>query len=389
MHALTHSRRSARCAVTSAVLLACLVSTGSAAQVALRRDLVIDGEFGFVGSLTADAQGRIYVADTQLQQVRVFDARGAALPAIGRNGGGPGEFRGLLSVVAGRGDTLFTFDVAQQRITAFAPGTPRRPAYTLPVPADGRTRAGTQLLVPGDGSFLLPYATPYGADAPGARRWVTLRTLARDGTLAPRPVLRSPDVQALTQRTGTRVTVGELPYGRAPFFALGPGDRLFHGWNDGPLVSVYDLSGRRLSTVDTRASTRPVRAAALRRLVDSYPVEGPSRGAMQAAIRAGDLPGTAPAYKGMVVDDRGRVWVSVLTDDDVAVAGELGLVYVSASGGRTAPTPWWVFDVSGRRVAVATLPADVRLWQVRGGRAYGIETDGDGVQRVVRYAVPF
>jgi len=46
-----------------------------------------------------------------------------------------------------------------------------------------------------------------------------------------------------------------------------------------------------------------------------------------------------------------------------------------------------VFDASGRRVAVHTVPSSVRLSEVRGGKAYGIDVDEDGVQRVVRYVV--
>jgi len=37
---------------------------------------------------------------------------------------------------------------------------------------------------------------------------------------------------------------------------------------------------------------------------------------------------------------------------------------------------------------VIMAPNNVRLWQVRAGKAYGIETDADGVQRVVRFTVP-
>jgi hypothetical protein len=113
---------------------------------------------------------------------------------------------------------------------------------------------------------------------------------------------------------------------------------------------------------------------------------------MQAAIARGDVPRTAPAYKDLLVDDRGRMWVSVTTDDDVVVRGETGLAWTSARrgpGGEPALVPWWVFDAAGRRAAVAMLPPSVRLWQVRGGWAYGIDTDADGVQRVVRYVVSF
>jgi len=66
---------------------------------------VLQGEspelFGDVGSLTADRNGAIYIADFQSAEIRVFDADGGFLRRFGRRGEGPGEFRLLL-----RGMTL-------------------------------------------------------------------------------------------------------------------------------------------------------------------------------------------------------------------------------------------------------------------------------------------
>jgi hypothetical protein len=358
----------------------------------LRRDLVIDGEFGFVSSLAADREGRMYVADTQLQQVHVFDARGGRLAPLGRRGPGPGEFQGILSVVAGRGDSVFTVDVAQQRITTWVPGTERRVAYTVRVPSEGRFRASSQLLVPSRGPFFLQFVTPYGAEGSDAgTRTVVLRGISREGRLEARPLLSSPDLEALVTRVGSQTSIGQLPYARAPFFALAPGDRLVHGWSATPRISLYDLAGRPISAVSVGTTPRSLPAGAAQRLLASYPADSPDRMAMEQAVRTGRLPRTAPIYKDLLVDDQGRVWVNVLTEDDIVTRGELGLVYVNTrrlDEGGIAQTPWWIFEPSGRRVAVVMGPNNVRLWQVRGGRAYGIETDSDGVQRVVRFAVP-
>ena len=66
---------------------------------------VMDGEspelFGDVGSLTADRNGTIYVADFQSAEITVFDSDGDFVRRFGRRGEGPGEFRLLL-----RGMTL-------------------------------------------------------------------------------------------------------------------------------------------------------------------------------------------------------------------------------------------------------------------------------------------
>lgn len=53
-------------------------------------------------------------------KVRIFDAAGAQTAVVGRNGSGPGEFRGLMRLCRTRGDTLIAFDGNLRRITIFA-----------------------------------------------------------------------------------------------------------------------------------------------------------------------------------------------------------------------------------------------------------------------------
>lgn len=56
--------------------------------------------FGLIGDVTTGSDGNIYVLDSQLSVVRVFSPAGTELPAIGREGEGPGEFRAAMSVVS-------------------------------------------------------------------------------------------------------------------------------------------------------------------------------------------------------------------------------------------------------------------------------------------------
>ncbi|TVP55872.1 MAG: 6-bladed beta-propeller, partial [Gemmatimonadales bacterium] len=57
----------------------------------------LDGEapyvFGLVTAIDVDSEGRIYVADRQAAEVRVFDRDGRFLRVIGSRGDGPGEYQ--------------------------------------------------------------------------------------------------------------------------------------------------------------------------------------------------------------------------------------------------------------------------------------------------------
>ena len=107
---------------------------------------------------------------------------------------------------------------------------------------------------------------------------------------------------------------------------------------------------------------------------------------MEAAARNRQLPDTKPAYRALLVDDQGHVWLNIVQPGDVVVVGGRGLTY-AASGDDGDGSLWWILDSSGRRLDSVSLPFNVSLRVIRGGKAYGIETDSLGVERVVRYAV--
>lgn len=68
-------------------------------------------EFASIRSVIADAEGRIYVADVQTNELKVFDRNGDFLRMLGRAGEGPGEF-GQVYGLGWLGDTLAVLDPA-------------------------------------------------------------------------------------------------------------------------------------------------------------------------------------------------------------------------------------------------------------------------------------
>lgn len=53
-----------------------------------------DEFFGVIASIIEDEKGNLYVLDAQLNEIKIYDAKGKYLNTIGREGEGPGEFRG-------------------------------------------------------------------------------------------------------------------------------------------------------------------------------------------------------------------------------------------------------------------------------------------------------
>ena len=106
-----------------------------------------------VGDL-AVAAGRVFVAQPQDRQVRVFDTAGRFIGVIGRDGAGPGEFRSFASIGV-RSDTLWVVDRFNARVTVMdlkGVVLDARQVQGPVVPGAGRPLAPTAVL--SGGSFL-------------------------------------------------------------------------------------------------------------------------------------------------------------------------------------------------------------------------------------------
>jgi hypothetical protein len=103
------------------------------------------------GDVAITDDGFVLVVDAQPTVVKVFDAAGALVRTIGREGSGPGEFKsGYIAVL---GDTLVVQDATNGRATSFnwRTGTmlsERRTSnfYFFPIGIDGSGRAAVRMM---------------------------------------------------------------------------------------------------------------------------------------------------------------------------------------------------------------------------------------------------
>lgn len=82
---------------------------------------IAEGEAAYELHRASDAirmrDGRIIVANSGSSELRVFDSTGAYLRSIGREGGGPGEFRGAIRLFPHAGDSLVVYDSGNGRFS--------------------------------------------------------------------------------------------------------------------------------------------------------------------------------------------------------------------------------------------------------------------------------
>jgi len=76
--------------------------------------------FGSIQDVDVDEGGNIYILDSELNQIRLFNSDGKLLSQVGRPGRAPGELAVPMSMEIDKGGNAHVFDAMNQRISTFA-----------------------------------------------------------------------------------------------------------------------------------------------------------------------------------------------------------------------------------------------------------------------------
>lgn len=323
--------------------------------------------FGEIGDVTAQSDGRIYVADDDAAHVKVLAPNGTLQDTIGRKGEGPGEFQDPEQLVLARGDSLYVVDENQSELSVFAPNHTFAYRMSLRFLPRKRVLLLPEKVLPRQSSpgYVIRYSVPFmpGNDEQTedkTRTQEAVRTVSADGT-AGDTLLTVPTEQEHVEQGRDYVRVRQIPYGRGPFVTMGPESHLHYAWSDSLGVRTYEMDGTLQRTVDIPFEPVPVTETDREQALADYSKK------RRAAVED-EIPTTKPAFDQFLVDDEGHYWFGRPTANPDS-------------------TNWWVADPEQKRVVTTTLPSDVRLHKVTNGRAYGQTTTENGAPALVRYRI--
>ena len=314
---------------------------------------------GSVGSLTVDMAGNIYLADSQVQAVLVFDSDGAFVRRLGRAGRGPGELMWAFGGIIGAKlawqppDRLWItdqpllqlLDTAGSFIAAAAGEMSAFGRFNAPPQVDTMEFAYYGVSLPGN---LEPdFVVRYGVSRSDARRLVALDSLRLN---QPASVLRS------SQPSGDRFVVQSvtvLPMRPRVLWAAGPTGNVWLASTSEYRLHEVTLAGDTLRTVEL--AREPDRLGRAER--DSL--------AEASGFDLSQIPVVRPLFDRLDVAPDGAVWV------------------------RTAPLQgaWDVFDGCGRylgNVSAETQGIEEPFVVAGGGALFGVVTDELDLEYVVR-----
>lgn len=342
---------------------------------------------GFAGTFRL-SDGRIVVIEPQGSVMKLIDSAGA-VQAVGRQGGGPGEFQFL--VWAGRlpGDSILTFEAGNRRFQLFAPDGSfvRNVTFTPDI--------GDQFPIPpipvgafSDGTLLTQRSSkpPFPFEGPEG-------SVKRDTALIVRYTQEGKPVDSLgawpsSEMYGVTMQVGpqsmRVPMGR-PFSpqlqASVVRDTIYVATGDSYEVRVLAADGRAVRIVRRaadRASVTPEMIAAwkedfLGASDEMRQIPAPLKEQMQKSIESAPYPDRLPAYGRVLVGEDGHLWVQQAEGTTLAGLG----------GSRR----WSVFAPDGAWLGDVTMPEGITVQAVGTDWVLAQKDDADGAPHVLLYAL--
>lgn len=327
--------------------------------------------FGRVGTTRLHPNGSLWIAESQSQEIRVFDpGSGAYLFTIGGSGDGPGEFRRSEFLGFDGEGSAYVYDHEHRRLSVYASSGEFLRSHLLPSTLgisplpQHVTRTGTLL-------GQIPRGPMERMPARGSTLRDTVRTwtMPLDGTA---PTLVSRTLGGLFYfHDGESVAV--------PFSGGSP-----RGFRDDRVYAIDGVGEASYSVYGPAGLERRVEIDRPPRRIDDHAVtmflEGIRRSPVpESLLRIYEehlsdmpIPETRRHWDGMLFRDQGEVWLRRVGD---AVAA-------TAAGDPADGQVWDVFDAGGAFIGHMRLPANVWLEQVRGQTAQTIVQDEMGRETV-------
>ena len=317
-----------------------------------------------VRSIARMSNGGILVADLQMRDVRLFDSTGKFVARIGRRGQGPGEFQFPFWVGVGRADTIHVYDYAEgpgSLLQFTSTGKFVRKAFVTAM-EDAAGAQPVKLL--SNGSLLLNGSVPSSYPRGKPRPYRGENGLIR---------FRYPDSISKVMRIPGQV----IETGQQPWLVDGQiaatDSVLYVGDGETSIISVYALDGR-LMRRDTLKITRRTLTAAdkagyVERLRELATANPSSKASIERQIEQTTYPTTFPAYRELLADNLGYLWL--------ALSNGLGT--------NRRGNDYLVFNAALKQVSRVALPDDLRVMEIGRDYVLGVRPDADGVPHILLY----
>lgn len=280
---------------------------------------------GYMGDFSVDQNGHVYVmsgGSRGLQQIFVYGSEGQLMDKIGGKGRGPAEFQVMANIDI-RLDTLYVYDNILQRFSLFSTESlelidtiiPEQQAIKQPdsgifyeLSSEFYPMENGNIILRAEENYIVRAIKQGKDDGPPAGEANHYYYLMDDeGNLTSEPVYTGVD-NRFGKAGPYKKIEADLPHTLNYGVTYGPEGKIYSTPSDSLMIRIEEIwSGKQRSIqfAYDNAELNP------ERIIDHYE----DYPAMKEIAESADLPDTWPAVNRFIVDDVGRIWVSVITSD--------------------------------------------------------------------------
>lgn len=320
-----------------------------------------------IGGVEVDDLGRVYLSDSRLDKIHIFEPDGSFIKSIGGEGKGPGEFN-YISTIRIKNGNLYARDGRLNRINLFSTETHE---FTGTLSLDNQQWSS----VPGlnnyrasrfyplnNGNLLFRFQPNFNPESSDSTRTVKYYTINPEGDITSGKLLELTDSERFINQGESIVMILTSSYHQIPRVVISGKDQIYATESRDFLVKVYSPDGTYERAFYYRYPNAPLSKNEI--IADA---EGNEQ--YQDMIRKAELPETWPAIANMQIDDLDRLWIEV-NDRDKNTA------------------QWWVLDSNGKLLAKMSVPDRNYVRLVKNNFLYMREGNEEtGITEIVKYAI--
>lgn len=317
---------------------------------------------------------RIVVANMGTNEIRLYDAQGVHQIMWGGTGGGPAEFQGLTGIALWPGDSVFAWEVGRSASgradlwggSVFDLAGNLGRSFQIESD-DGQGLQPRVVLASGE---ILGRRTTGGAEDGYWRMEAAYSLVAREGA-AELSFGTHPGLEGFRGvYSGVMLHIARMAYSRGLHETAWEG-MLVITTDDRYELHAYRMSDGALARIVRRehSSRAPTRAEVVDAMLNAFiEAEQPEEVIEMFRPAYDEVPivGSFPAFRALLADALGHLWVREYTPPDIE---------------RPAPL-WTLFDPEGQVLGFVETPADFEVFEIGADYLLGRATDEIGIERI-------
>ena len=337
-----------------------------------------DGDDPYILHQTNDAvmlpDRRVVVANTGTNEIRLYDAEGVHRTTWGGSGGGPAEFQALAGIALWPGDSILAWEPKQSSSgradlwggSVFDLAGNMGRSFRIES-EDGHGLEPRVVLASGD---ILGRVTTGGADDGYWRLEAAYSLVAGEG-VADISFGAHPAQEGFRGvYNGVMLHVARMAFSRELHEAEWEGT-LVIATNDRYELRAYRMSDGALAKIVRRehSNRAPTRAEVVEAMLDAFiEAEQPEEiiEMFRPAYDEAPIVENFPAFRALLADALGHLWVKEYTPPDIERPAQL----------------WTVFDPEGRVLGFVETPAELEVFEIGADYLLGRATDELGIERI-------